>query len=62
MNQQNRIKRLKDDIDYIQKLLDDVKSTKDHTIDIETPARALRSALRCMKHELHKLMKGEENA
>lgn len=58
----NRIKRLKDDINYIQKMLEDVESIKDHTIDTETPARALRSALRCMKHELYKLTKGEENA
>lgn len=58
----NQIKNLKDDINCIQELLDDVESAKDHTIDTETSAKALRSALKCMKHELYKLTKGEENA
>lgn len=62
MSDENKIKSLKDDINYIQELLDEVESTKDHTIDTETPAKALRSALKCMKHELYKLTKGEENA
>ena len=51
----SKIKSLEDDINYIKNLLAEVESTKDHTIDTETPAKALRTALKCMNKEMEKL-------
>lgn len=55
MCQINRIKSLKDDIGYIQELLDEVNKEKSHIIDTETPRKALETALDCMNKELEKL-------
>lgn len=51
----NQIKSLKDDINYIQELLDEVNKEKSHIIDTETPRKALETALDCMNKELEKL-------
>ena len=51
----NQIKSLKDDINYIQELLDDAKKDPTQVYDNDSAIKALETALDCMNKELENL-------